>query len=73
MANFQAGNLITGYECVSIVNGVDDPAKWIMKFYVGSFTGYAEDDYPIGETPEDQTAPTLVLQSPEFDNIENFN
>lgn len=64
----EAGNLITGYG-VSIVKGVDDPAKWIMKFYVGSFTGYAEDGYPIGETPEDQAAPTLVLQSPEFDNI----
>ena len=64
----EAGNLITGYG-VSIVKGVDDPAKWIMKFYVGSFTGYAEDGYPIGETPEDQAAPTLVLQSPEFDKI----
>lgn len=67
----EAGNLITGYG-LSIVAGEDDPAKWIMKFYVGSFTGYAEDGYPIGETPEDQAAPTLVLQSPEFDNIQTL-
>lgn len=67
----EAGNLITGYG-VSIVAGEDDPEKWIMKFYVGSFTGYAEDGYPIGETPEDQAAPTLVLQSPEFNNIQTL-
>lgn len=63
-----AGNLIQGYG-YTLEAGEDDPAKWIMKFYVSSFTGYAADGYPIGETPEDQASPTMVLQSPEFDTI----
>lgn len=63
-----AGNLIQGYG-YTLEAREDDPAKWIMKFYVSSFTGYAADGYPIGETPEDQASPTMVLQSPEFDTI----
>lgn len=66
------GNLDTGYG-MQIVAGKEDPDKFIMKFYCGSFTGnYDKDGYPINEIYADQAAPNLVLQSPEFIKIQEL-
>lgn len=65
------GNLSKGYG-FSVEPGVDDPAKWILKFWVGSFTGLADDGYPINEISEEKADPRLILQSPEFDNIQTL-
>lgn len=61
-------NLATGYGYM-ITPGVEDTNKWIMSFYVGSYTGTAEDGLPYGEISALASTPTLVVQSPEFDNI----
>lgn len=64
----EGDNLATGYGYV-ITPGVEDTSKWIMSFYVGSYTGTAEDGLPYGEISALASTPTLVVQSPEFDNI----
>lgn len=64
----EGDNLVTGYGYV-ITPGVEDTSKWIMSFYVGSYTGTAEDGLPYGEISALASTPTLVVQSPEFDNI----
>lgn len=64
-------NLSTGYG-LQIVPGEEDTTKWIMKFFVGSFTGLAADGYPYGEISTEQSIPRLVLQSPEFNNIQTL-
>ena len=38
----EGDNLTTGYGYV-ITPGVEDSEKWILSFYVGSYTGTAED------------------------------
>lgn len=64
-------NLSTGYG-MQIVPGEEDSTKWIMKFYLGTFTGLAEDGYPYGEISALQATPRLVAQSPEFNNIQTL-
>lgn len=65
------GNLSKGYG-FSVETGVDDPTKWILKFWVGTFTGLAADGYPINEISEEKADPQLILQSPEFNNIQTL-
>mgnify|MGYP000762803532 FL=1 len=55
-----------------ITPGVEDTSKWIMSFYVGSYTGTASDGLPYGEISAAAAEPRLVVQSPEFDNIKTL-
>lgn len=64
-------NLSTGYGFM-ITPGVEDTSKWIMSFYVGSYTGTASDGLPYGEISAAAAEPRLVIQSPEFDNIKTL-
>lgn len=64
-------NLSTGYGFM-ITPGVEDTSKWIMSFYVGSYTGTASDGLPYGEISAAAAEPRLVVQSPEFDNIKTL-
>ena len=64
-------NLSTGYGFM-ITSGVEDTSKWIMSFYVGSYTGTASDGLPYGEISAAAAEPRLVVQSPEFDNIKTL-
>lgn len=64
-------NLSTGYGFM-ITPGVKDTSKWIMSFYVGSYTGTASDGLPYGEISAAAAEPRLVVQSPEFDNIKTL-
>lgn len=64
-------NLSTGYGFM-ITPGVEDTSKWIMSFYVGSYTGTALDGLPYGEISAAAAEPRLVVQSPEFDNIKTL-
>lgn len=64
-------NLTKGYG-LQIVPGEEDTSKWIMKFFVATFTGLAEDGFPYNEIVANQATPRLVLQSPEFDNIQTL-
>lgn len=67
----EGDNLATGYGYV-ITPGVEDSKKWILSFYVGSYTGTAKDGLPYGEISALASTPTLVVQSPEFDNIKTL-
>lgn len=62
------GNLVTGYGAQAFP-GIEDPTKWILKFYRGTFTGLADDGIPYNEIPATAADPVLVLQSPEFSTI----
>lgn len=64
-------NLSTGYGFM-ITPGVEDTSKWIMSFYVGSYTGTVSDGLPYGEISAAAAEPRLVVQSPEFDNIKTL-
>lgn len=64
-------DLSTGYGFM-ITPGVEDTSKWIMSFYVGSYTGTASDGLPYGEISAAAAEPRLVVQSPEFDNIKTL-
>lgn len=64
----QDGNLITGYGA-NCIPGVEDPTKYIVQFWRGTYTGNAEDGYPWGDTVASAANPTLVLQSPEVSTI----
>lgn len=67
----EGDNLATGYGYV-ITPGVEDSKKWILSFYVGSYTGTAKDGLPYGEISALASTPTLVVQSPEFNNIKTL-
>lgn len=64
-------NLSTGYGFM-ITPGVEDKSKWIMSFYVGSYTGTASDGLPYGEISAAAAEPRLVVQSPEFNSIKTL-
>lgn len=60
-----ANSLSTGY-AYTIVPGVSDPTKWIMKIWVGTYTGNATDGLPFGDENVDQATPRLIVESSEF-------
>ena len=76
------GHLDKGY-AFTLETGVIDAAKWIMKFWLGTYKGaYPTDATYYGEAigaeliydevlPED-AAPLLLAKSPEFDNIQTL-
>ena len=53
--------------------GVNDPAKFILKFYKGTFTGLDQNGIPFNGIDEALTQPILVVQSPEFNNVSELN
>lgn len=52
--------------------GVDDPAKFIMEFYLGTYTGLAADGYPYGDTAEADSKPLTVVTSREFTDFDDL-
>lgn len=46
--------------------GVQDPAKFILTFYRGTFTGLAADGYPYGDVAEADSPPLEIVKSIEF-------
>lgn len=64
--------LTSGYG-MRLVSGVEDSEKWIMEFWRGTYTGtYAGDGLPFGDIAQGSADPELVLQSPEFNNIQEL-
>lgn len=61
-------NLSTGYGAQAFT-GIEDPTKWFLKFYRGSFTGLAADGIPYNEISAAASDPIMVLQSPEFSTV----
>lgn len=68
-----SGNLGKGYAC-KLIAGVNDTAKYIVQFYVGTFHGL---DAQNGNVPYDgitqaQAVPKLICQSAEVSTIQEF-
>lgn len=61
-------NLYRGY-AYTIETGVLDSAKWIMKFWRGSYKGLAADGLAWDEVAEADSTPVLICQSTEFSNM----
>lgn len=65
-----SGELIKGYG-VLMEAGINDTAKYVLKFYVGQYPG---DDtvngVPYGGLASSKYKPRLLIQTPEFDNIQ---
>lgn len=60
--------LTTGY-AFSIVSGTLDPLKYVFQIWRGTFTGLAPDGVPFNEVPATSAAPRLIIESPEFNNM----
>lgn len=63
--------LASGYG-YKIVPGTIDNTKYIMQVYCGTFTGMADDGLPYGEDYAINTIAKLVIQSPEFNNVQEL-
>lgn len=63
--------LSTGY-AYQVVKGVLDPNAIIFQIYRGTYTGEAPDGVPYNEVPAEKSAARLVIESPEFTNIQTL-
>ena len=64
-------HLDKGY-AYTIETGVIDTSKWIFKVWKGSWRGDYTDGLSYSEIDKADSAPTLVIQSDEFDNIQDL-
>ena len=67
------GTLLTRGYSTTMSAGVNDPNLFIVKFWRGTYKGKDENGYVWDEVQETSTAPTLVITSPEFDDINDFH
>lgn len=63
--------LTTGYGAM-FIPGREDSTKWIMQFWRGTYTGTYTDGLPYGDITQENADPELVLESPEFDNMQEL-
>ena len=63
--------LAKGY-AYQFVPGVINASQWIMRVYVGSWTGLHTDDIAFNGIGRDIAEPRLVAESPEFDNVQTL-
>ena len=63
--------LTQGYG-MSFIPGVEDPTQWIAQFWRGTYTGTYTDGLPYGDITQENADPELVLESPEFNNIQTL-
>lgn len=63
--------LIKGY-AYQIEPGIVDTSQWIMKVYVGTWTGLHTDDIAFNDIGIDIAEPRLVAESPEFNNVQTL-
>lgn len=66
--NPSTSELSKGY-AYTIVPGVLDTSKWIFQIWRGTFTGLWEDGVAFNEVPASASIPKLVIESPEFNNM----
>ena len=63
--------LEAGY-AFTIHPGERNPSKWLLKFWVSSYSGDAPDTYSYNESPVEKTKPILLAKSEEFDNMQDL-
>ncbi len=60
-----SAELVKGY-AFKLSAGVIDTAKYILTYYLGTYTGTASDGLPYGSTKEADAKPIVAIESPEF-------
>lgn len=63
--------LTLGYG-LTFIPGVEDSTKWIAQFWRGTYTGTYTDGLPYGDLTQENADPELVLESPEFNNVQEL-
>jgi hypothetical protein len=66
-------NVLTRGYAITMVAGVNDPNKFIFKFWRGTYRGVDGNGYLYDGVAEADTKPVLIVQSPEVDNIADFH
>lgn len=64
-------HLDKGY-AYTVETGTVDTAKWVLKVWQGTWTGDHTDGIAYNGVKKEESAPRLIAQSPEFDNIQNL-
>ena len=64
-------HLEKGY-AYTVETGTVDTAKWVLKVWQGTWTGNHTDGVAYNGVKKENAAPILVVQSPEFDNIQTL-
>lgn len=65
------GLLTKGYG-MNFIAGREDATKWILQFWRGTYTGTYSDGLPYGDITQENSDPELVLESPEFKNMQEL-
>lgn len=63
------GDILSKGYGYTVQAGVEDPTKYMMKFWLGSYTGLASDNISYNELTKAESDPQLILQSIEFSTI----
>lgn len=63
--------LTKGYG-MNFIAGREDVTKWILQFWRGTYTGTYSDGLPYGDITQENSDPELVLESPEFKNMQEL-
>jgi hypothetical protein len=71
LGELDGDKLVMGYGW-SIATGIVDNTKWIFQVWRGSYTGVHTDGISISGVTLEGSAPILVCQSPEFNNIQDL-
>jgi hypothetical protein len=64
-------NLIKGY-AFTVESGIVDVNKWIFKVWLGTYVGDHTDGFSYDESLQVDSKPALIVQSPEFDNVQEL-
>lgn len=57
---------------MNFIAGREDATKWILQFWRGTYTGTYSDGLPYGDITQENSDPELVLESPEFKNMQEL-
>lgn len=66
------GELLTKGYGMNFIAGREDATKWILQFWRGTYTGTYSDGLPYGDITQENSDPELVLESPEFKNMQEL-
>ncbi len=64
-------HLDSGY-AFTIESGTADTSKWILKIWLGQYTGTYSDGLSYDTVDAEDTTPELIVSSDEFDNIQDL-
>lgn len=69
----KTGKVLTKGYGLNFKVGTLDEEKWVMQIWRGTFTGiYEKDGLPFNEVEEAKCQPILMVQSPEYNNVNDF-